>query len=236
MIPTGAMLYTQSFGSRPEGVEIPTYQTRAPTSSDTNFPIGKVWIYLGVASYTLLNITSASATLAATWSLPSGEIASTTNAGAVFLSTLSQLQNGNAPNSTYVPSSNDVATVIASVVVGAGVPATTTQQGYVFLATNAQAQAGALTTNYAINPASLASVFAVPFALGSTTPAAVTATTLGFTTATGTAGGTWASGGTAISIGADATTDTINIGTGAAARTIHIGDSTQAVQPQARPL
>src|SRR5208283_894688 len=66
----------------------------------------------------------------------------------------------------------------AAVVVGAGVPATTLQQGYVYLATNAQAQAGLLSTNYAINPSSLAAVFAVPFALGSTTPAAVTSTAL----------------------------------------------------------
>lgn len=43
----GAMLYTQGFGSRPENVEVPHIDVRAPTAQDTNagfFPIGKRWI------------------------------------------------------------------------------------------------------------------------------------------------------------------------------------------------
>jgi hypothetical protein len=41
---TGAMLYTQSFGSRPENVEVPHIDIRNPTSGDTSFPIGKRWV------------------------------------------------------------------------------------------------------------------------------------------------------------------------------------------------
>ncbi len=44
----GAMLYTQSFGSRPEAVEVPFYSNRAPTSTDFGggmfFPIGKFYM------------------------------------------------------------------------------------------------------------------------------------------------------------------------------------------------
>src|SRR5579872_6451278 len=113
-----------------------------------------------------------------TWTTGGASPATTTTLGSVYLATLAQTESGGAPSASYVSSANDVATALSAIVVGAGVPATTAQQGYVYLATNAQAQAGLLTTNYAINPGSLASVFAVPFALGSTTPAAVSATTL----------------------------------------------------------
>jgi hypothetical protein len=41
---TGANLYTQGFGSRPENVEIPHIENRAPTAADSNFPIGKPWV------------------------------------------------------------------------------------------------------------------------------------------------------------------------------------------------
>jgi hypothetical protein len=41
---TGAVLYTQGFGSRPENVEVPTYSNRAPNPADNDYPIGKRWI------------------------------------------------------------------------------------------------------------------------------------------------------------------------------------------------
>lgn len=40
----GAVLYTQSFGTRPEGVEVPFIASRNPVASDVNFPVGKMWI------------------------------------------------------------------------------------------------------------------------------------------------------------------------------------------------
>ena len=43
-IQPGAMLYTQSFGSRPEGVEVPVIQTRPPVGTDVKYPVGKRWI------------------------------------------------------------------------------------------------------------------------------------------------------------------------------------------------
>ena len=63
--------------------------------------------------------------------------------------------------------------------VGTVVPAATTAiEGKVRLATNAEAVTGSLTTNVAINPASLTARLAAPGTIGATTPAAGTFTTL----------------------------------------------------------
>jgi len=55
-----SMNYCVAFGANssanPSGI---IYQTRAPTSADTSYPIGTQWIYVGVASYDLLGLTSA---------------------------------------------------------------------------------------------------------------------------------------------------------------------------------
>jgi hypothetical protein len=40
----GAVINTQGFGSRPENVEVPHIDTRAPTASDVGYPIGKDWV------------------------------------------------------------------------------------------------------------------------------------------------------------------------------------------------
>lgn len=64
----GAVLYTQSFGSRPEGVEVPVIQTRAPTTSDINYPVGKRWVdSTNNATYELTSITSFNNAVSASW-------------------------------------------------------------------------------------------------------------------------------------------------------------------------
>lgn len=69
--PNGAMLYTQGFGSRPENVEIPILQNRAPTAQDTQkgfFPIGKRWIdELNNAEYVLTSYSTVAGPLTANW-------------------------------------------------------------------------------------------------------------------------------------------------------------------------
>lgn len=40
----GANLYTQGFGSRPEGVEVAHIERRDPSPTDVNYPISKRWI------------------------------------------------------------------------------------------------------------------------------------------------------------------------------------------------
>ena len=69
--PNGAMLYTQGFGSRPENVEIPIIQNRAPTAQDTQkgfLPIGKRWIdETNNAEYVLTSYSTSGGPLTATW-------------------------------------------------------------------------------------------------------------------------------------------------------------------------
>lgn len=68
MTQPGAMLYTQGFGSRPENVEVPHIDVRAPATTDVNYPTGKTWIdQVANAAYTLTSISSLGGTLSATW-------------------------------------------------------------------------------------------------------------------------------------------------------------------------
>lgn len=112
--------------------------------------------------------------------------ATTTSKGKVELATLAELQAGNAPAGAWVPTSNDVATVIAGIIVGAVPPATTAQQGIVELATDLQVVTPYTTDvpNTAVQPSNITAMFAAPPAIGGTTPAAgaftsVTATAVG---------------------------------------------------------
>jgi len=99
--------------------------------------------------------------------------ATTTTSGIVELATLAELQGGNAPGN-QVPTSNDVATVIAGVVAGAVPPATVAQQGIVELALDSEAVSPYTTTvpNTALIPSNITPMFASPPPIGATTPAA----------------------------------------------------------------
>lgn len=67
-IQPGANLYTQGFGSRPENVEVPHIDTRDPTSSDVNFPIGKPWVNTtNNKAYVLTSFSSSGGTVVANW-------------------------------------------------------------------------------------------------------------------------------------------------------------------------
>jgi len=67
-IQPGAMLYTQGFGSRPEGVEVPHIETRPPTYSDNIYDIGKRWVdTAGGIEYCLTSYTYVSGIKSANW-------------------------------------------------------------------------------------------------------------------------------------------------------------------------
>ncbi len=64
----GANLYPIAFGTKPENVEVPHIDIRAPGSQDINFPIGKDWIdTVGLNAYVLVGLTSFNGTVTATW-------------------------------------------------------------------------------------------------------------------------------------------------------------------------
>src|ERR1700729_1500512 len=66
----GANLYTVAYGTRPEAVEIPTFQPRAPTTSDVQWPLGKEWINtVGNGVYKLTSFTTTSGVVTANWTL-----------------------------------------------------------------------------------------------------------------------------------------------------------------------
>lgn len=67
-IQPGANLYTQGYGSRPEGVEVPRIDVRNPTSSDINYPVGKRWINSVESSeWSLGSISASNGSLTANW-------------------------------------------------------------------------------------------------------------------------------------------------------------------------
>ena len=92
--------------------------------------------------------------------------ATTSAFGVVQLATLSELQNGNAPAGAYVPTSNDVATVIAGVVAGAVPPANESQAGIAEIATQAETNTGTDDTKI-VSPLKLATYVAGGVANGS---------------------------------------------------------------------
>jgi hypothetical protein len=93
----GAILYTQGFGSRPENVEVPHIDNRAPSIMDVNFyPIGKRWINITAnTEYTLTSFTSSQGVVSAVWTLLG------TNGGA-----LNTLSDGSS--TTVTPVSNNI--------------------------------------------------------------------------------------------------------------------------------
>ena len=69
----GAMVYTQGFGSRPENVEVPHLDVRAPTSADILYPIGKRWINTVLNDeYVLTSFTASAGTTTANWVIMGG--------------------------------------------------------------------------------------------------------------------------------------------------------------------
>lgn len=111
----GAVVYTQSFGSRAEGVEVPTIQPRAPSTTDSNWPIGKEWIdKVGLNAYILVGLSSVGGVLSATW-IQSGS-------GATFSAPAITASTGNvtATNGNLVASGVGSGLVLTPTVVTAG--------------------------------------------------------------------------------------------------------------------
>lgn len=110
----GAMLYTQGFGSRPENVEVPHYDVRAPTAQDVNYPIGKSWLFVGNSVWILLSLSSVGGTISANW------IELSTSAGSVLSVT------GTANQITAVTTAGAVTLSIPATFIAPGSIASTT--------------------------------------------------------------------------------------------------------------
>ncbi len=112
----GSNIYTQGFGSSPEGVAVPYIQNRAPTSNDIvgtggAFSIGQRWIQTGITEFVLISLSNVSGALQANWiDIQSGDdllfrcnsgTASPVN-GVIFLTTAgTSLPNASSPNRSF---------------------------------------------------------------------------------------------------------------------------------------
>ncbi len=129
-----------AFGSNLDGFVYPQFlfdPLRPPTSQDI-FPAGTRWLDNSVNPKVIYETTGGGV-----WESGGNAEATTSTFGIVQLATLTELQNGNAPAGAYVPTANDVATVIQSIVVGAVPPANEMQAGIAEIATQVETDAGA---------------------------------------------------------------------------------------------
>jgi len=120
-----ANLYTQGFGSRPENVEVPHITTRAPSTSDILYPIGKRWINtVGNSEYTLTSLLTVNSTTTATWVATGG--------GTVDLSTLTGDTGTATPvagNIKIAGTANQITTAASGSTVTLSLPAAITTPG-----------------------------------------------------------------------------------------------------------
>jgi hypothetical protein len=100
----GANNYAVAFGTRPDSVEVPHIDIRAPASTDVNYPIGKLWINTVTGSqYVLTALSSLGGTLAATW-IPAALASGTT--AAMIAGAVTTLNAAVTPTSTIVYARN----------------------------------------------------------------------------------------------------------------------------------
>ena len=142
----GANLYGIGVGARPENVEVPHLDTRAPATSDVNYPVGKVWINTsGNAAYILTSLTSFNGAVTGNWQATGG--------GSSAIATI----NTNAPvggNYTLAGTANQIAVAQSAGTTTFSVPSSpsfggTVTSGTGFTATtgNITATAGAVSAN-----------------------------------------------------------------------------------------
>lgn len=140
--------------------------------------------------------------------------ASLTVKGKVRLATTAETTAGTRTDLACTPAG------VAAVAIAGAPDASTTTKGIIEIATNAEAAAKTDTTR-ALVPSNIASFMAAPGAIGGTTPAAGTFTTL-------TTSSTVAMNGGTFTVGSDNAANAIILGSGTTARSITIGGSTGA--------
>ena len=138
----GAVLNTQGFGNRPESVEVPHLDTRAPTSSDYLYPVGKYWVNSSANTIYFLTSQSSSATgTTANWQL--------LDSGASALSTLTDTANTVVSpvsnNIKIAGTTNQVTSTAGTGTITLSVPTTFTSPGSVTATTSITASNGAIT-------------------------------------------------------------------------------------------
>lgn len=212
----GANLYTQGFGSRPEAVEVPHIDVRAPAAQDILYPIGKRWVNsLANVSYVLTSLSSSGGVTSATWAIEATTLGAidtiTADSGEAVPSSGNVNINGTANQIVTSASGSTLVEALSSTLV---LPGTLTVAG----TTNINAT-GAATTN--IGTSTGTGNVNIGNATGTTTfPGATTFDGLLTTEASANI----RTSSTVLNLGADAGGGAINLGNGASLRTIGIGN------------
>lgn len=125
-----AALYTMGFGIRPENVEIPHIDTRAPSTTDVAYPVGKRWINNSSnTEYALTSLSTSNGVISATWTLlgaGEGDLNTLTTADSTVVTPTSGNINLSGSGSITTVGSGSTATVELTgltahdVLVGAG--------------------------------------------------------------------------------------------------------------------
>lgn len=161
----GANVYTQGFGSRPENVEVPHNDVRAPATTDILYPIGKRWLNtVSGSEYVLASQSVIGGVTSSSWTLlgAGGTLNSlTTDDSTVVVPTNGTIKLvGNATQGVSTTGSNSPGTATITVA-----DWTTAQKGVGVLSTDAQAIAGTGTTQ-AVTPHALQAKIGVQTAHG----------------------------------------------------------------------
>lgn len=152
----------------------PVIAERAPTSSDTDFSPGQVWVDQSSSPAVLYFFTGG-----ATWETGGNAHATTSAYGIVKLD-----DDLTAAAADTVPTSVATKTYVDGIAIAGAPVSTETVAGIGQLATNAEAVAGTASTGALalfVTPSNLTPVFAAPPAIGGTTPAAAAFTNLSAT-------------------------------------------------------
>jgi hypothetical protein len=169
--------YDQAYGAQGKPIQNvqpgPVIATRDPTSTDLNYKLGREWINKSTPSIWYLGSkTTSVATWIAAGSGTSGGVVTLTGDSGGAISPL-------AGNITVVGDSADGMSVVgtANTLTVNASAASTTQRGTMETSTDAESVTGTSAV-VAVTPASLTARLAAPGAIGGTTPAAATFTTL----------------------------------------------------------
>src|ERR1017187_4342308 len=173
----GANINTVAFGNRPENVEVPHLDVRAPTTLDYNYPIGKRWVVIGTSEYVLLSISTAGGVAAANWSLNG------TDTGA-----LNTLSDDSATTVTPVAGNIQIAGTAAQIATTAGSGVITLSIPSVFTAPGSIASTTPFTSGTSLAVTTSATVGTTLAVTGTTTLAAVNATNGSFSGTLGVTG------------------------------------------------
>lgn len=196
----GAVLYS-ILGARPEDVEVPHQDSRAPTTSDILYPVGKRWIYgTANAEYTLTSRTSFNGATTANWTLlgqAAGSLGSlTTQDLTVVTPTSGTIIFNGATNQLTTTGSNTPGTVTVSLVTAVVAPGSLTTTTTLASGTTLTAGSSLSVTTSAVIGTTLTATG------GLTTLAALTQAGIALINTTGSAATTIGTGGTgAVNIG-----------------------------------